>query len=585
MSWRDVYEKWWAFCEQDAELEADFAAVDAHAESLEDCFYTSLTFGTGGMRGEIGPGPNRMNRYTVRKGAYGLAQYLSQQGKEKMERGVVIAFDPRHRSQQFANEAAATLGQWGIPVYLFNELRPTPVLSYAVRHVGAAAGIMITASHNPPEYNGFKVYGEDGAQLPPGPATALINCVEAVEDELKIPVASLEQLKANHLLVTLGEDVDEAYNEQLKSILPRPSLGIEKGDQLKVVFSPLHGTANLPVRRALETNGFTKVYVVEEQEQPDPDFTTVARPNPEEPAAFERAIKKGKEVGADLLVATDPDADRVGLAVYNEDKSTYQLLNGNETGALLLNYLLIEKADQGNLPKNGAILKTIVTSELGRKIADSFDIKTIDTLTGFKFIAEKMKEFEEGETHSFLFGYEESYGYLAGSFVRDKDAVQAILLACEMALSYKMNKQSLLDGLQTLYQHYQCYKEGLVSVTLKGKQGVEQITEIMDKLRKQPPTDIKNHKVVMLEDYSISKRIKLADQSEEEINLPPSNVLKFWLEGENWFCVRPSGTEPKIKFYVGVVGDSEATALQKLSSLKEDVVKVLEERTGVLLTP
>ena len=446
MSWKEQYSKWLNFSALEQEWKELLEQRKGNDVELEDCFYKNLEFGTGGMRGEIGPGPNRMNTYTIRRAAEGLARFISKNGDEAKERGVAIAFDSRHKSRQFALESALTLGKHGIRSYLFHDLRPTPELSFAVRHLNAYGGIVITASHNPPEYNGFKVYGEDGGQLPPGPAEELVQFVNGIEDELVIEVANEMELKGDRTLQVVSEEIDEEYNKQLKTILIQKELINEYGKDVKIVFTPLHGAANLPVRRVLETSGFTQLTVVPEQELPDPDFSTVKSPNPEEHAAFELAIKHGKKLEADVLLATDPDGDRVGVAV-KDPSGEYVVLTGNQTGALMLDYILTQKKELGTLPSNGIVLKTIVTSEIGRAIAEKHQLLTLDTLTGFKFIGEKIKEYEQTGEYQFLFGYEESYGYLIGDFVRDKDAVQACLLAAELATYYKSRQMNLYDGL------------------------------------------------------------------------------------------------------------------------------------------
>ncbi|MBU8908817.1 phospho-sugar mutase [Desertibacillus haloalkaliphilus] len=572
MSWKEEYERWSRFKHLEEGLKQELEDMKNDLTQLEDCFYKTLEFGTGGMRGEIGPGPNRMNTYTVRKAAKGLASYIESESEDAKKRGVVIAYDCRHFSREFAHEAAATLGNCGIQTYVFHELRPTPELSFAVRHLQAFAGIVITASHNPPEYNGFKVYGPDGGQLPPKEANELIEHVKRIDDELTIEVANERELKANGLLKVIGEEIDRAYNEALQSIIVNQGLVQAYGKDVSIVFSPLHGTANVPVRTVLESSGFTNVTVVKEQELPDPNFSTVKSPNPEEHAAFALAIDYGKKLDADVLISTDPDADRVGVAVKDPD-GEYTVLTGNQTGALMLEYLLSQKKALGTLPKNGVVLKTIVTSELGRKIAETYGIETIDTLTGFKFIGEKMKEYEQTGEYKYLFGYEESYGYLLGDFVRDKDAVQACLFACEMATYYKTRGMTLYEGLLEVFEKYGYYLEGLESLTLKGKVGLEQIDKIITSFREQPPTKVNGQNINVIEDYLVSKRTKRMEESTEVITLPVSNVLKYKLQDGSWFCIRPSGTEPKVKFYFGVKRDTYEESSQALQAIKDAVMK------------
>ncbi|MEC1264361.1 phosphoglucomutase [Bacillus subtilis] len=574
MTWRKSYERWKQTEHLDPELKERLIELEGNEQALEDCFYKDLEFGTGGMRGEIGAGTNRMNIYTVRKASAGFAAYISKQGEEAKKRGVVIAYDSRHKSPEFAMEAAKTLATQGIQTYVFDELRPTPELSFAVRQLNTYGGIVVTASHNPPEYNGYKVYGDDGGQLPPKEADIVIEQVNAIENELTITVDEENKLKEKGLIKIIGEDIDKVYTEKLTSISVHPELSEEV--DVKVVFTPLHGTANKPVRRGLEALGYKNVTVVKEQELPDSNFSTVTSPNPEEHAAFEYAIKLGEEQNADILIATDPDADRLGIAVKN-DQGKYTVLTGNQTGALLLHYLLSEKKKQGILPDNGVVLKTIVTSEIGRAVASSFGLDTIDTLTGFKFIGEKIKEYEASGQYTFQFGYEESYGYLIGDFARDKDAIQAALLAVEVCAFYKKQGMSLYEALINLFNEYGFYREGLKSLTLKGKQGAEQIEAILASFRQNPPQKMAGKQVVTAEDYAVSKRTLLTESKEEAIDLPKSNVLKYFLEDGSWFCLRPSGTEPKVKFYFAVKGSSLEDSEQRLAALSEDVMKTVDE--------
>lgn len=575
MDWKTEYNRW----KDSKTLDKSYRQSLERQENeivLEDSFYKNLEFGTGGMRGEIGPGTNRMNIYTVRKASEGLARYIEEKGQEAKLRGVVIAYDSRHQSLEFALETAKTLGFHGIQTYLFDALRPTPQLSYTVRYLHAYAGIVITASHNPPEYNGYKIYGPDGGQITPSVAEEIIHHVNTVKDELAVKVADPEELQNTGLLTMLSEKMDNAYINQLKSI----SLNQEKDSQinkdLKIVFTPLHGTGNLPVRAGLEALGFENVTVVNEQEQPDPEFSTVVSPNPEEHAAFELAIQYGEELDADILMGTDPDADRVGVAVRNLERN-YEVLSGNQLGALMVDYLLSTRSKNGTLPENGAILKTIVTSEIGKDIAESYGLTSIDTLTGFKFIGEKIKEFEETGEHTFLFGYEESYGYLIGDFVRDKDAVQSCLFAAEMAGYYKSKGKTLYEGLLDVFTKYGYYQEALESLTLKGKSGAEQITTIMDEFRQNPPELIADQKVIRIEDYQLSEATNGLKELKEEIVLPKSNVMKYKLENGAWFCLRPSGTEPKMKLYFGVKEDSLEASQRMLKQVKDEVMGLVDQ--------
>ncbi|HDR4727000.1 phospho-sugar mutase [Bacillus cereus group sp. Sample62] len=574
MNWKQEFSRWLSYAELDAELKEQLENMKQDEKKIEDSFYKNLEFGTGGMRGELGAGTNRLNVYTVRKATQGLAKFIEKLGEEAKKRGVVVAYDSRHKSPEFAMEVAATLGAHGITTYVFESLRPTPVLSFAVRHLHTVSGIVLTASHNPPEYNGYKVYGEDGGQLPPKEADELISYVNAVEDELTVEVANVEQLKADGLLHIIGQEVDDAYATELNNVIINKEMVQNVGKDLKIVFTPLHGTSNISVRRGLEEVGFTDVTVVKEQELPDPNFSTVKSPNPEEHAAFEYAIRDGEKVGADVLIATDPDADRLGVAVRNHD-GEFQVLTGNQTGALMLDYLLSQKKENGTLPENGVVLKTIVTSEIGRTIAKAYGLDTVDTLTGFKFIGEKIKQYEESGQYEFQFGYEESYGYLIRPFCRDKDAVQSVLFACEVAAYYKSQGKTLYDGLLEVFEKYGFFREDLVSLTLKGKDGAEQIQEMMATFRENPPKEVAGLTVVAVEDYKASIVTSLQDGHKEEIHLPKSNVLKYQLEDGSWFCLRPSGTEPKIKFYFGVQDNSLQNSEQKLLTIKEDIMNRL----------
>ncbi|WP_338780536.1 phospho-sugar mutase [Metabacillus sp. FJAT-52054] len=574
MNWTQSYERWKNQTNLDPELLDLLVSFKDDEKQLEDCFYKDLEFGTGGMRGEIGPGTNRMNIYTVRKASEGLAKYIESFGEEAKKRGVAIAYDSRHKSPEFAMEAAKTLATHGIQTYVFDELRPTPELSFAVRELNAFSGIVLTASHNPPEYNGYKVYGEDGGQLPPAAADEVISKVNELEDELSIEVKDEASLKEAGLIKIIGDEIDEKYTQKLTSISVNPELSKEV--DVKVVFTPLHGTANKPVRRGLAALGYENVIVVKEQELPDPNFSTVKSPNPEEHAAFELAIRDGEAAGADILIATDPDADRLGIAVKNE-ADEYVVLTGNQTGAILLHYLLSEKKAKGILPDNGIVLKTIVTSEIGREVASSFNLETVDTLTGFKFIGEKIREYEESGQYTFQFGYEESYGYLIGDFARDKDAIQAALLAVEVCAFYKKKGMTLYQGLLEIFAQYGYFKEGLKSLTLKGKEGAEQIQDILAAFRSNPPAEIAGKKVTIVEDYKTSERQLNVSGEKEEIDLPKSNVLKYFLEDGTWFCLRPSGTEPKIKFYFAVKGTSLEDAEQRLAHVEKSVMEAVEE--------
>ncbi|KQU26847.1 phosphoglucomutase [Bacillus sp. Leaf75] len=581
MNWKTQLDKWLTSNELDAELKEELFVMKENEKEAEDAFYKNLEFGTGGMRGELGPGTNRLNVYMVRKATEGLACYIDESGQEAKKKGVVVAYDSRHKSPEFALEVAKVLGHHGIKTYVFDELRPTPELSYAVRYLNAFAGIVITASHNPPEYNGYKVYGEDGGQLPPAAADNIISHMNCVKNELSISVKEEQELLAEGLLTYIGVEVDAAYTEALKTIQLNRKLVGQVGNELKIIFTPLHGSGNKPVREGLKAFGFTNVTVVKEQELPDANFSTVQSPNPEEHAAFELAIQYGKEIDADLLMATDPDADRLGVAV-KDSIGEYVVLTGNQLGALMLHYLLIQKKEQGVLPENGAVVKTIVTSEIGRAIASSFGLETFDTLTGFKFIGEKISEFEQKGDYQFQFGYEESYGYLIGDFVRDKDAVQSAVFAAEVAAYYKAQGKSLYEGLLDIFSKYGYYKESLRSITLKGKDGAEQIKKLVDAFRLNLVRELGEIAVTYIEDYQSSERMYVKEGKIESMPFPISNVLKYHFEDGTWFTIRPSGTEPKAKFYFGV---KKKTLIESEKHLREIEQLVMERVNKSIAMP
>lgn len=572
LNWKKSYQKWDQFTHLDPELREQLTEIENNEIKLEDSFYKNLEFGTGGMRGELGPGTNRLNIYTIRKAAKGLAHYILSKGEDAVKRGVAIAYDSRFKSPLFGLEVSKVLATHGIRAYLFESLRSTPELSFAVRHLNAFSGMMITASHNPPEYNGFKVYNADGGQIPLDTAAEIINEINQVNNSLTIEVKDEVSLKEDGLIVMIGTEVDSAYQEQLKKIIQRPDMLEKVANEMKIVFTPLHGTGNIPIRKALKTMGFNEVHVVKAQELPDPTFKTVESPNPEEHEAFELAIALGEEVGADILIGTDPDADRMGVATKDE-AGDYVVLTGNQVGALMLDYLIESKKKQGTLADNHTVLKTIVTSEIGRDIAQAHGIDTVDTLTGFKFIGEKIKEYEESGERQFLFGYEESYGYLIGDFVRDKDAVQAAMLTAEVAAYYKEKDQTLYQGLQQLYRKYGYYYESLNSITLKGKAGAEKISELLAEFRNSPPENVIGKSVVTIEDYKSSERIDVVADQVKKIVLPKSDVLKYFLADGSWFCLRPSGTEPKVKLYFGVKGTDEEETKQKLVRIESEVME------------
>ena len=571
MNYIDKSQQWITYSNLNSELKSELHTILEQPKELEDRFYKALEFGTGGMRGELGVGTNRLNIYTVRKAIDGLARYIVEQGEESMQRGVVIAYDSRHKSEEFAMEIAQVLGHYQIKSYVFDALRPTPELSFSIRYLNTCAGIVITASHNPPEYNGIKIYSEDGGQMPLEMADVITSYINQVENELLIPVVEYETLLKTGLLQIIGEEFDKAYLSALDTLQLRKNA---KSD-MKIVFTPLHGTAYHLVPEGLKRFGFENVILVDEQMTPDPEFSTVVSPNPEEHAAFEYAIRYGQKHDADLLLATDPDADRLGVAVKNAE-GQYVVLNGNQTGALMLHYILEQKKQTGTLPANGVVLKTIVTSEIGRTIAQEYGIETIDTLTGFKFIGEKIKQFEELNSHTFLFGYEESYGYLIKEFARDKDAVQAAVFIAEVAAYYHEQGITLYEALFNLLDHYNYYQEDLISLTLKGKDGATQIQEMMDQVRQSPIQEVAGKKVVMVEDYLVGQRKDLLNDETSYIDLPTSNVLKLYLEGDAWVTLRPSGTEPKIKFYFSVKEETLSSSIEVLKKLKEEFMNIIQ---------
>lgn len=569
MSWKETAAQWEAFEQLEEGLKTQLQAMNE--KEKEEAFYQPLEFGTAGMRGIVGPGINRMNTYTVRQATEGLSRLIETYGEEAKKRGVAIAYDSRHFSPEFAMESARTLATHGIRSYVFESLRPTPELSFAVRHLKTFAGIMITASHNPAAYNGYKVYGEDGGQMPPKDADALTAYVRKVANPLDLKVLDDDALKASGLVTMIGKDVDDAYLEEIKAVSVNANL-LKEVEGLSVVYTPLHGTGLMLVQRALQQAGFKGLHIVEPQAVPDGDFTTVKSPNPEEPGAFEYAIELGKKVHADVLLASDPDADRMGAAVRLPDGS-YQVITGNQIAAILVNYLLYAHQQAGTLPKNALVVKSIVSSELPTVIAESYGAEMKNVLTGFKFIAEQIQHDEETGEHTFMFGFEESYGYLVKSFVRDKDAVQAVLLLTEVAAHFKNEGKTLYDGLQELYAKHGYFLEKTISVTVAGLEGPQKIKAIMEGLRASVPTSFGGLKVVLAQDFSVNEQ-KDDKGVVSEIGLPTSNVLKYILEDGSWIAVRPSGTEPKIKFYTGVKASSESEAKEKLAALQADLQKL-----------
>lgn len=566
----EKFNQWKEFLLSNNDFKEEILEMERNSDEIKERFYKQLEFGTGGMRGELGLGTNRLNVFTIRKAITGLAKYIEGYGKDAKKKGVVIAYDCRHQSEEFAKEIVKVLGHYKIKTYLFDELRPTPELSFAVRYLQAFAGIVITASHNPPQYNGVKIYGSDGGQMSLGMAEDITSFMSDIDNELVLPFSEFDYLQSNQLVQIIGKEIDEAYLKELESI----RLNSKESSDVKIVFSPLHGTSHKLIPEGLKRSGFNNVQVVKEQMNPDPDFSSLTSPNPEDHEAFEYAIKYGERYHADLLMATDPDSDRLGIAVKNE-QGQYIVLTGNQTGALMLNYLLEQKMINRTMPSNGVVLKTIVTSEIGRKIATSYGVKTIDTLTGFKFIGEKINEFNSDSSHKFLFGYEESYGYLIGEFVRDKDAIQAAMFIAEVAQYYKNLDMSLYEGLVSIWERYGYYQEDLVSVTLKGQSGAIQIQEMMDMIRNNPIHSLAGLQVQVIEDYALSQRTNIINGEKTIIDLPQSNVIKIHLEQDAWVTFRPSGTEPKIKFYFSVKQSTYRASEQLLEELKSEVLDMV----------
>lgn len=573
MNSKQLFEEWIHEKNLDEKLKVELKDLAEDSQQLEDAFYAPLEFGTAGMRGILGPGINRMNIYTVRQATEGLARFIDGQDPEIKGRGVAIAYDSRHMSSEFAMEAAKTLAKHNIPSYVFESLRPTPELSFCVRYLKTFSGIMITASHNPSSYNGYKVYGEDGGQMPPAEADVLTSHVREVENPLKVEVLSDKEAKISGLIHIIGEDVDTAYLKEVKNVTINQALVDEMGKDLKLVYTPLHGTGKMVGEKALQQAGFKKFILEPSQSIPDGNFTTVKSPNPEDPSAFEYAIRLGEKEGADLLIATDPDADRLGAAVRLPDGG-YQVLTGNQIGAILVKYILEAYKKAGKLPENGVVLKSIVSSELPRAISEKYSVKMIDVLTGFKFIAEKIQQFEEDHSHTFMFGFEESYGYLVKPFVRDKDAIQALVLLAEVAAYYKKQGKTLYDGLQEIFEEYGYYVEKTISVTMRGIEGSEKIKALMIKFREQAQSTFAGKKVVQVEDFKLLTRVGL-DGSVEQLTTSPSDVLKYVLADGSWIAVRPSGTEPKIKFYIGVKGDSKAAAEEKINRYEDYITSII----------
>ena len=566
------YEEWCNNPNFDEKTKKELKNIEGNREEIEDRFYKDLEFGTGGLRGIIGIGTNRMNKYTVGKATQGLANYIIKKGGQ--EKGVVISYDSRHMSKEFSEQTALILNANGIKTYLFKELRPVPELSFATRKLGCIAGIMITASHNPPKYNGYKVYWEDGAQIVPPIDKDIINEVNSIEDYSLIKTISKEEAEEQGLFNLVLEEIDESYMQKLEKLSLNKDIIKEQGKDLKIVYTPLHGTGAVPVKKILGKLGFEKLYVVPEQEAPNGDFPTVDYPNPEDPKAFRLALELAKKVDADIITATDPDADRLGVYAKDSKTGEYKSFTGNMSGMLIAEYILSMQKERKILPTNGVLVKTIVSTNMADAIAKEYNLELMEVLTGFKYIGEKMREFETAGDKTYAFGFEESYGCLVGTHARDKDGIAAVMMLCEAAAYYKSKGLTLCDQMENMYKKYGYYKEGLVSITMEGADGAEKIKQIMEKLRQNAPTQFGKYKVEVARDYktSISKDLKTG--KEEKIDLPISNVLYYDLQNDAWCCARPSGTEPKIKFYMGVKANTENEATTELEALKQAVLDI-----------
>ncbi len=573
MLYKEKYNDWLSSAVVDDIMKNELRSIKDEKE-IEDRFYKDLDFGTGGLRGIIGAGSNRMNIYTVSKATQGFANYLNGRFENP---SVAIAYDSRNMSKEFSKAAALTLCANNVKVYLYESLRPTPMLSFAVRQLNCTGGIVVTASHNPKEYNGYKVYDEFGGQVTDEKANIIINEVNKINNFDMIKSISEEEAIEKNLLVYIGEDIDKLYIDKVKSLTIRQDLVKEKAKDLKVIYTPIHGSGNIPVRRVLKGLGYTGVSIVKEQEMPDGNFPTASYPNPEDPAVFKLALDMAKEENPDVIFATDPDCDRIGVVV-KDSEGEYRVLTGNQTGLLLTEYILSSLKEEKRLPDNGVVIKTIVTTDGAKKIAESYNVELMEVLTGFKYIGEKIQGFEENKDKTYLFGFEESYGYLAGDFVRDKDAVIASMLIAEMTLFYKEEGKSLYDALVELYEKYGFFKETLVSFELKGKEGAEKIAKCIDSLRNEELKEVNGVKVNVKYDYKLSIEENIQSGDKKEINLPKSNVLKFVLENGSWFVVRPSGTEPKMKAYIAVQGNGLKDADNKLESFKSEVIKLINEK-------
>lgn len=575
MSWEDTYKVWKNNNDLESSLKKELDGLAGDKDALEDAFYAPLEFGTAGMRGVLGAGINRMNIYTVRQATEGLASFMDTLNDDVKKRGVAISYDSRHHSQEFAYESAKVLGAHGIKSFVFESLRPTPELSFTVRHLHTYAGIMITASHNPKEYNGYKIYGEDGAQMPPKESDLITKYIRQADDLFAIKVADKDKLISDKMLEVIGDQVDQAYLAEIKNVTINNELVEKEGQTMKLIFSPLHGTGAMLGEKALRQAGFKNFTMVPEQAITDGDFPTVKKPNPEDAAAFDLSIKLGQEQNADLLIAVDPDADRLGAAVRQPD-GEYQLLTGNQIAALMLNYILIAHEKDGSLSENAAVVKSIVSSEFATKIAEKHHARMINVLTGFKFIAEQIKDFQANNSQNFMFGFEESYGYLIKPFVRDKDAIQSLVMLAEVAAFYREQGKNLYDGLQDLFKEYGYFAEKTISRTFDGIEGAAQIESLMAKFRDEAPTSFAGYSVTAMEDFAKSEK-KFADGTLETIELPEANVLKYLLEDGTWIAIRPSGTEPKIKFYIGTQADTNEKAQQKRADFEKAIDQFVNE--------
>lgn len=574
MSWEDSVKEWQDYADLDFNLKKELATLAEDKDALKEAFYAPMEFGTAGMRGVMGPGINRMNIYTVRQATEGLANFMDTLDFTDKKRGVAISFDSRYHSQEFALAAAGVLGKHGIPSFVFDSMRPTPELSYTVRELNTYAGIMITASHNPKQYNGYKIYGPDGGQMPPMESDKITEYIRQVTDIFGVEALTQSELRAKGLMTIIGEDIDLKYLEEVKTVSINHELIQRFGADMKLIYSPLHGTGKVIGGRALENAGFKDYTMVPEQAIADPEFITTPFPNPEFPQTFDLAIELGKKQGADLLIATDPDADRLGAAVRLPN-GDYKLLTGNQIAALMLEYILTAHDAAGDLPSNAAAVKSIVSSELATRIAEAHHVEMINVLTGFKYIADQIKHYEENGDHTFMFGFEESYGYLVRPFVRDKDAIQGIVLLAEIAAYYRSKGQTLYDGLQNLFTTYGYHEEKTISKDFPGVDGKEKMAAIMEKVREERPSQFDQYKVLETEDFLAQTKYE-ADGSTQAIKLPKADVLKFTLDDGTWIAIRPSGTEPKIKFYIGTVGEDEKDALNKIDVFETAINELIK---------